>query len=98
MIDNKLKEICYEQDSLDGSRRCYEEQIYIPKEQAKLAEEQGISTENKQKVRVHITNNRTSEYYGGRLAITGNRQLYLPVEVQKLLEGAGEIQIEILGG
>ena len=41
----------------------YEEQIVIPKEKRDLAAEEGISTENKQKVTVSITNLRTGEIY-----------------------------------
>ena len=38
----------------------YEEQIIIPKEQRDLAAEEGIGTENKQKVAVRILTNRVS--------------------------------------
>ena len=51
----------------------YEEQIIIPKEQRELAAEEGIGTENKQKVAVRILNLNTGESYTGRLAITGIR-------------------------
>ena len=56
----------------------YEEQILIPKEERDLAGTEGISTENKQKVTVHIMNLTTGESYTGRLAITGNHQTRLP--------------------
>jgi len=72
----------------------YEEQIIIPKEQRGLAAEEGIGTENKQKVAVRILNLNTGEPYTGRLAITGNHQVYLPTEIQKMLEGAGRIRIQ----
>ena len=49
-----------------------------------------IGTENKQKVTVQITNLTTGKVYTGRLPITGNRQIYLPVEIQKMLEVPGE--------
>ncbi|MEE8423003.1 MAG: hypothetical protein V3S49_00525 [Thermodesulfobacteriota bacterium] len=74
----------------------YEEQIIIPKEQRVLAAEVGIGTENKQKVAVRILNLTTGETYTGRLAITGNHQVYLPIEIQKMLEGAGRIRIQLL--
>ena len=74
----------------------YEEQIIIPKEQRDLAAEEGIGTENKQKVAVRILNLNTGESYTGRLAITGNHQIYLPTEIQKMLEGAGRIRIQLL--
>jgi len=74
----------------------YEEQIIIPKEQRVLAAKEGINTENKQKVAVRILNLNTGESYTGRLAITGNHQIYLPIEIQKMMEGAGRIRIQLL--
>jgi len=76
----------------------YEEQIIIPKEQRNLAAEEGIGTENKQKVAVQILNLNTGESYTGRLAITGNHQIYLPTEIQKMLKDSGKVRIQILGG
>ncbi len=76
----------------------YEEQIVIPKEKRDLAAEEGINTENEQKVTVKITNLNSGESYTGRLAITGNRQLYLPTEIQQMLNGSKKIRIQILGG
>ena len=46
----------------------YQEQIVIPETQRKLAEKEGISTENKQKVVARIQNLNTGEIYTGRLA------------------------------
>jgi hypothetical protein len=51
----------------------YEEQINIPKEKMDLAAQEGINTENGEKVTVQIVNLKTGESYTGRLAITGNR-------------------------
>jgi len=76
----------------------YEEQIIIPKEQRDLADQEGINTENKQKVAVQIMNLRTGESYIGRLAITGNKQIYLPTEIQEMLKKSGKVRIQILGG
>jgi len=76
----------------------YEEQIVIPDEKRKLAAEEGINTENKQKVTVQITNLRSGESYTGRLPVTGNQQLYLPVEIQKMLKDSMKVRIQILGG
>ena len=76
----------------------YEEQIVIPKEKRDLASEEGINTENEQKVTVKITNVNSGESYTGRLAITGNRQLYLPTEIQQMLNGSKKLRIQILGG
>ena len=52
----------------------YEEQIVIPKQKRELADEEGISTENGQKVTVQILNLNSGESYTGRLSITGNQQ------------------------
>jgi hypothetical protein len=76
----------------------YQEQIIIPSEQRKLAEEEGIGTGNKEKVTAQITNLNTGEIYTGRLAITGTNQIYVPVEIQKMLDKSGRIRIQILGG
>ena len=87
----------------------YEEQIVIPKEERDLAAQEGISTENKQKVTVQIMNLKTGESYVGRLAITGNQQtrlplqgtsgqVYLPAEIQEMLKESGKVRIQILGG
>jgi len=74
----------------------YQEQINIPKEIRDLALEEGISTEAKQKTAVEMLNLNTGESYSGRLAITGTNQLYLPVEIQKMLQGSGRIRIRLL--
>jgi hypothetical protein len=55
-----------------------------------------MKTENKQTVAARIQNLTTGETYTARLAITGNRQLYLPVEIQKMLEGSGRIRIQLV--
>jgi len=67
----------------------YEEQIVIPKQKRELADEEGISTENRQKVTVQILNLNSGESYTGRLSITGNHQVYLPTEIQELLKESG---------
>jgi len=74
----------------------YQEQINIPEAQKKLAAAEGINTENKQKVAARIQNLNTGEIYTGRLAITGTYQLYLPTEIQKMLEGAGRIRLQLI--
>jgi hypothetical protein len=78
------------------SEDSYQEQINIPKEIRDLAREEGISTEVKQSAAVQILNLNTGESYTGRLAITGTHQLYLPVEIQKMLEGAVRIRIRLI--
>jgi len=74
----------------------YQEQINIPADKRKLAAEEGIETEVKQKVAVQILNLNTGESYTGRMAITGTHQLYLPVEIQQMLKGAGRIRIRLI--
>ncbi len=76
----------------------YQEQINIPSEQRKMAAEEGISTDYKQKVAVQITNLTTGEMYTARSPITGTNQLYIPGEIQKMLKDSGKIRIQILGG
>ena len=78
------------------SEDSYQEQIIIPKKIRDLAAKEGISTEVKQKTAVEILNLNTGESYSGRLAITGTNQLYLPVEIQKMLKGSGQIRIRLL--
>jgi hypothetical protein len=43
-----------------------------------------------------ILNLTIGESYTGRLAITGIQQLYLPVEIEKKLEGSGRIRIRLI--
>jgi hypothetical protein len=64
----------------------YQEQINIPNAQKKMAAEEGINTDYKQKVTAQITNLSTGEIYTGRLAITGTNQIYIPVEIQQMLK------------
>ncbi len=45
----------------------YEEQIVIPPKKRDLAAQEGINTENEQKVTVKILNLNTGESYTGRL-------------------------------
>ena len=69
----------------------YEEQIVIPKEKRDLAAQEGISTENKQKVTVQIMNLKTGESYIGRLAITGTHQTHLPPARHRKLRRGGRV-------
>jgi len=75
----------------------YQEQITIPKKIREMAAEEGISTENKEKVVARLTNMNTGEEYLNRLAITGKHEIYVPTEIQKMLEGSGNIRIRIYG-
>jgi len=74
----------------------YEEQINIPREQRQQATEEDIGTEVGDTAAVRIVNLATGEAYTGRLAITGTNQLYLPVEIQQMLKGAGRIRIQLV--
>ncbi len=74
----------------------YEEQIIIPAEKRDLAAKEGIAIEVKQKAAVQILNLTTGESYTGRLSITGTHQLYLPVEIQQMLKGAGRVRIRLI--
>jgi len=38
----------------------------------------------------------SEKIYTARLAITGTHQLYLPTEIQKMLEGAGRIRLQLI--
>ncbi len=75
----------------------YEEQIVIPPKKRDLAAQEGINTENEQKVTVQILNLNTGESYTGRLSITGSQQIYVPTEIQQMLKSLGTIRIQILG-
>jgi len=75
----------------------YQEQINIPKAVRDMAADEGIGTDNKDKVVVRLTNLTTGEEYLNRLSITGTHQIYVPTEIQKMLEGSGKIRIRILG-
>ena len=74
----------------------YLEQVNIPAAISKLAANEGIDTENKQKVAARIQNLNTGGIYTGRLAITGTQQFYPPIEIQQMLEGAGSIRIQLV--
>ncbi len=74
----------------------YEEQIIIPAEKRALAAKEGIVIEVKHKAAVQILNLTTGESYTGRLSITGTHQLYLPVEIQQMLKGAGRVRIRLI--
>jgi len=79
------------------SEDTYQEQINIPKKIRDMAADEGISTENKDKVVVRLTNLETGEEYMNRLSITGTHQIYVPTEIQKMLERSGKIRIRIFG-
>jgi len=79
------------------SEDTYQEQINIPKKVRDMAADEGIHTENKDKVVVRLTNLTTGEEYLNRLSITGTHQIYVPTEIQKMLEGSGKIRIRICG-
>jgi hypothetical protein len=43
-----------------------------------------------------LQNLNTGEIYTARLAITGTHQLYLPTEIQNMLEVAGRIRLQLI--
>ncbi|MGD9162782.1 MAG: hypothetical protein PVG39_30530 [Desulfobacteraceae bacterium] len=56
-----------------------------------MAADEGIGTEYKQKVTAQITNINTGEMYTSRFPITGTNQIYVPVEIQKMLKDSRRI-------
>ena len=79
-------------------RRFSQIKINILKQKRDLAAQERINTEYEQKVTVIIMNLNTGESYTGRLAITGNRQIYVPTEIEQMLKDSKKIRIQILGG
>ncbi|KPA18648.1 hypothetical protein MHK_001133 [Candidatus Magnetomorum sp. HK-1] len=71
----------------------YTEQLTIPKHIRELLAEKGIDIKDKDKVIARITNIKTREEYLHRMPITSNGEIYVPVEIQKMVEGAGKFRI-----
>ena len=69
----------------------YQEKIHIPKTIADDAKDSGIGIKS---VVARITNEKTGEEYLGRMTVTGT-EIYVPVEIQKMLKRAGTIRIRI---
>jgi len=70
----------------------YQEKINIPKAIRAAADESGIDLSDN--VAIRLTNLKTGEEYLSRLNITGT-EFYVPVEAQKMLEGAQRIRLKI---
>jgi len=70
----------------------YQEKIHIPKSIADDAKDRGI--EINKSVVARVTNKKTGEEYLGRMTVTGT-EIYVPVEIQKMLERAGTIRLRI---
>lgn len=76
--------------------KTYLEKLNIPENLVDTARENGIEFRDGSRTPVEITNKDTGERYRSRMAITSEGELYLPVEVQKLIETASSVRIELL--
>ena len=79
-----------------AKERRYLEKIDIPDKLVDAAREVGIEFDDGARAPVEITNKDTGERYRARMAVTSNGELYLPVEVQKLIESASAVRIELI--
>lgn len=79
-----------------AKERTYLEKLDIPQELVRKARDLGIRLEDRTRIPVEITNKDTAERYRGRLAVTSNGELYIPVEIQKLIQDAASVRIELL--
>jgi len=70
----------------------YQEKITIPKTIRAEADEAGVDLSDN--VAIRLTNLKTGEEYLSRLNITGT-EIYVPVEAQRMLEGAQKIRLKI---
>ena len=70
----------------------YQEKIHIPKSIADDAKDSGIDISKS--VVARVTNEKTGEEYLGRMTVTGT-EIYVPVEIQKMLKRAGTIRLRI---
>ena len=76
--------------------KTYLEKLNIPEDLVHTAREDGIEFKDGTRMPVEITNKDTGERYRARMAITSEGELYLPVEVQKLIEEASSVRIELI--
>jgi len=65
-------------------------------EPAEKAKALGVRIEDGTRIPVEITNKDSGERYRSRVAVTSNGEIYIPVEVQKLIEKASSVRIELL--
>ncbi len=76
--------------------RTYLEKLNIPEHLVDTARQDGIEFRDCTRVPVEITNKDSGERYRARMAVTSEGEIYIPAEVQKLIEKASSIRIELL--
>lgn len=79
-----------------AKERTYLEKLDIPEDLVREAKDLGIRIEDGTRIPVKITNKDTAERYRARLAVTSNGELYIPVEIQKLIKNAVFVRVELL--
>jgi hypothetical protein len=79
-----------------AKERTYLEKLDIPEDLVEKAKASGIRIEDGTRIPVEITNKDTGERYRARLAVTSNGELYVPVEVQKLIKDSESVRVELL--
>ncbi len=79
-----------------AKERTYLEKLDIPEDLVEKAKDLGVRIEDGTRIPVEITNKDSGERYRSRLAVTSNGEIYIPVEVQKLIEKASSVRIELL--
>ena len=79
-----------------AKERSYLEKLNIPEDLVDRARDNGIEFRDGTRTPVEITNMDTAKRYRARMAITSEGELYLPVEVQKLIETADAVRIEFI--
>jgi len=76
--------------------RTYLEKLDIPGNLVEKAKALEVRIEDGARIPVEITNKDTGERYRARLAVTSNGELYIPVEIQKLIKDAESVRVELL--
>jgi len=87
---------CYYNRLSRPDPNCYLEKLDIPEDLVEKAKASGIRIEDGTRIPVEITNKDTGERYRARLAVTSNGELYIPVEVQKLIKDSESVRVELL--
>jgi len=83
-------------NQFSAKERTYLEKLDIPADLVEKAKALGVRIEDGTRIPVEITNKDSGERYRSRLAVTSNGELYIPVEIQKLIEKASYVRIELL--
>ncbi len=76
--------------------RTYLEKLNIPEDLVRQARKHAIKFKDGTRIPVEITNKDTGEHYRARLAVTSQGEIYIPVEVQRLIEKASTVRIEFI--